>query len=214
MSEFTFVETSSGLQLRDAGPSRLTALLRDFDQLLAGIGVDLDTVLAPGLSAPEVRRLFASVDLIAPDELVVWYGWHNGLRVSTENTYLGLSPFVLPADLAWSIADYRYQLAETVPIGLWSSGWLCMESDGGALAVYCSGNAADLPRIRRQHVEAYDFLEQSADHQIVSLCTMVALWMDALRARAIWPRLNGGFLEWEIDGPKLVAMDSGRLILF
>jgi hypothetical protein len=36
------------------------------------------TYLAPGIPAEEVRATLRAVDLEACDELVTWFGWHNG----------------------------------------------------------------------------------------------------------------------------------------
>jgi hypothetical protein len=212
MSKFIFTETESGACLEGAGPVRLASLLSELDELLGTLGVDLDTVLEPGIAPDEVRTAMAAVDLIPPDELIVWYGWHNGLRLNDEGKYLGFAPFVDQADVDWSVDTYQYAIRETVPMGLWAEGWFCMESDRG-LAAFCSGNSEDLPLLRREQVEEYDFLEESTEHQIVSLSTMVALWIQAIEAGLIWPMIELGQLTWGRDGPGLVAMDAGRFIL-
>jgi hypothetical protein len=71
MSNFTFTETASGLCLSGAGPERLVSLLAELDALLGILGVDLDTVLSPGVAPDEVRTAMAAVDLVPPDELIV-----------------------------------------------------------------------------------------------------------------------------------------------
>lgn len=212
MSKFTFIETELGLCLDGAGPAKLDSLLRELDHVLAALDVDLNLVLDPGIAPDLVREAFAQVGLVPPEELIVWYGWHNGLRVDAQGKYLGLTPFVAQADVDWSIANYRYQLREAVPMGLWAEGWLCMESDRG-LSAYCSRNPGDLPLLRRVDFEAFDFLEESSAHQIVSLSTMVALWIDAIEAGLVWPIIELGQLAWGYDGPALLAMDAGRCFL-
>jgi hypothetical protein len=212
MPKHRFIDTPLGVCLDGAGPQKLAALLAELDELLATMGVNLDTVLQPGISAGEVRDTLATVDLIPPDELLVWYGWHNGLRVDANNKYLGLSPFVAQADLDWSIGRYQYDVADMIPLGLWMPKWLCIESDRG-MAIHCSGNPTDLPLIRRPDAEIYDFLEESSEHQIVSLSTMVAMWIQALEEGIVWPVYSDGFLEWGFDGERLVEMDGGRCIL-
>jgi hypothetical protein len=213
MSNFTFTETASGLCLNGAGPESLVSLLAELDALLGTLGVDLDTVLGPGIAPDEVRTAMAAVDLVPPDELIVWYGWHNGLRLNDEGKYLGEAPFVYQADVDWSVRSYRYCIREMVPMGLWAEGWFCMESDRG-LAAFCSGNPEDLPLLRREASDTYDFVEESTAHQVVSLSTMVALWIQAIEAGLIWPVIEHGQLTWESDGPGLVAMDAGRFFLF
>jgi hypothetical protein len=209
---FTFSETPLGTCLDGASPERLALLLAELDNLLATMGVNLDTVLQPGITPAEVRAAFATVNLVPPDELLVWYGWHNGLRVDSNNKYLGLSPFVAQADLDWSIRGYQYDLAEIIPAGLGLPNWFGIESDRG-LAVYCSGNPADLPLVRRPEAEIYDVLEESADHQIVSLCTMVAWWIQALEHGAARPSTELGQLDWIYDGARLAEIDGGKWIL-
>jgi hypothetical protein len=213
MAKFKFTETASGLCLEGAGPERLASVLSELDELLGSLGVDLDTVLEPGISPEKVDAAMASVGLVPPEELVVWYGWHNGLRVNDQGKYLGEPPFVYQADVDWSVRKYRYRVRESVPMGLWAEGWFCMESDRG-LAAFCSGNPEDLPLLRREASDTYDFVEESTAHQVVSLSTMVALWIQAIESGLIWPVIELGQLTWGSDGPGLVAMDAGRFFLF
>jgi hypothetical protein len=212
MTNTKVITTLKGLCIDDASPTKLALLLREFDGKLAEFGVNLDTVLASGITPEEVHETFAAVDLVPPDELVVWYGWHNGLRLGADNRYVGMSPFAAHANLDWSIANYRYKLAEAVPAGLWAEKWLCVESDRG-LAVYCSGNPTELPLLRREEVEEYDFVEPSTDHQIVSLCTMVAWWIEALDVGAAHPSDVQGRLAWTYDAVRLMSIDRGTLIV-
>ncbi len=95
----------------------------------------------------------------------------------------------------------------------WAHGWFSIEQ-GHGLAVYCSGDPAALPLIRRHWTEAFDFLEESNAHQSVSLSTVVALWIQAIEAGVTWPQVEMGHLDRGFDGPALVAMDAGRFILF
>ena len=176
------------------------------------MGVDLDSVLAPGIGPDEVRRGFGSIGLVAPEELIVWYGWHNGVRLTPGDKYVGLPPFVVQANLDWSISNYRYQVSEGIPAGVWAENWFCMESDRG-LAAYCSGNATDLPLLRREQVEEYDFLDASIAHQIVSLCTMVSWWIEALSIGAVRPIHDRGRPAWAYQGDLLTSIDHGTYIL-
>jgi hypothetical protein len=88
-----------------------------------------------------------------------------------------------------------------------------MESDRG-LAAFCSGNPGDLPLLRREDFDSFHFLQESTAHQVVSLSTMVALWIEAIKAGLAWPMIELGQPTWGYDGPGLVAMDAGRAFLF
>jgi cell wall assembly regulator SMI1 len=61
-------------------PQRLRDALRRADDVLARAGAPVVRGLQPGLGADEVRDQMASLGLTAPDDLLVWFGWHNGYR--------------------------------------------------------------------------------------------------------------------------------------
>jgi hypothetical protein len=210
-SKFTFLETASGLCLEDAGPTKLASLLKELDKLLGTFGIDLDELMEPGINEDEIRAGFAEVGLVAPEELVVLYRWHNGVRDFEVGRLYGHPPFFFQSSLETAVWDTRYNLAEMSP-EWWASGWFSIEQSHG-LAVYCTGDPEALPLIRRHWTEAFDFLEESTSHQTVSLSTMVALWIDAIAAGLTWPVIEMGHLTWGFDGPGIVAMDAGRLIL-
>lgn len=74
---FEFERTAAGLWvLADAGPQRLDSLLHEFEAMVPP--ESSPTRLKAGLPEDEVRAQFTAAGLMCPDELVVWFGWHNG----------------------------------------------------------------------------------------------------------------------------------------
>ena len=203
-------ETPQGWSLEGASPARLRELLDTFTHKLADRGIDCDHLLNPGASAEEVKAGFASVDLVAPDELVVWFGWHNGLRENGNHQWFGHVPFVFPMTLKWCIDDYKYQLAEGIPLGVWTAGWFALEAEVG-LAVFCGADPADSLLVRKPDPESGDSLDVPSVNQLVSLCTLVTWWIDALDAGYATPGVDAW--DWKYDNPGLIDIDHETLIL-
>jgi hypothetical protein len=211
MSGNEIMELPEGWQLRDASPQRLKSLLADFDTALASVGVDVDSVLAPGITESEVRSGFQSMGLVAPDELVVWFGWHNGLGAASGKTWAGLPPFMSQASLDWMTDRYRYHIEEAVPAGVWVAGWVSLD-DTKDVAAFCSGDAAASPIVRVFDLELFP-PEPSAEGQVLSLCTMISWWVAAIQTGMATPTTAYGDLAWDYDNKRLMELDKGTMLL-
>ena len=91
--------TADGPTVDGASASLLGRLLKELERELVEQDVPVSDYLARGASPAEVREAFASCGLIAPDEAVVWFGWHNG------PTGVGNSVKALPMFHFWSLDD-------------------------------------------------------------------------------------------------------------
>jgi hypothetical protein len=209
MNNFEIVPSKEGWTISDASPIRLGELLAEYDRALKSVGVDIDSCLAPGLSEDAIRSGFGEVGLVAPLELVVWFSWHNGLGNAPGQVWAGAPPFMSPASLDWLIERYRYDVEEAVPAGLWTPGWVCLDSAKGVSA-FCFDNEGEAPLIRIQDDELTGGDDQG---QIVSLCTMVAWWVDALHGGMATPKTVNGEVAWAYDHQRLMEIDKGTMLL-
>lgn len=62
--------------------SELRRLLDELERRLRAFGAPIVDAFGPGLPVEEVRAVFDAEGLYAPDEVVAWWGWHNGATLS------------------------------------------------------------------------------------------------------------------------------------
>jgi len=62
--------------------SELRPLLDELERRLRAFGAPIVEAFGPGVPVEEVRAVLAGEGLHAPDDVVVWWGWHNGAVVS------------------------------------------------------------------------------------------------------------------------------------
>lgn len=198
--------------VQSASADLLRELLGDYQRRLEAVGIPIDTWLAPGVSEEEVRRELAKVDLVSPDEVVVWFGWHNGRAPGVaRQVSLHALPTFDPSSLAEAIKSYddwvlHYE-APPVPNGRApipdeyfqfgvTRGWLRLINDGRGCAVECAEPSSKSPRLRSA---TEDFGTPGSEHlfQAVSLCTLVAWWIESLESGAF--RWDATERRWRID---------------
>jgi hypothetical protein len=211
MSTREIIGSPDGWQLSDSSPQKLRSLLDDFDAALAAVDVDINSVLAPGIAESEVRSRFQSIGLVAPDELVVWFGWHNGLGAAPGKTWVGKPPFMSQASLDWMTERYLYDIEEAVPAGVWVPGWVCLD-DTKDVAAFCSGDAAGSPAVRVFDTELLPE-ELSPGRQVLSLCTLLSWWVEAIETGMATPTTATGDLAWDYDNKRLMELDKGTMLL-
>lgn len=187
--------SARGLTVEGAGPDLLRELLPDFERELRLQGVQIDDLLQPGCDPRDVREVGVALGLNIPDELVVWFGWRNGVR-SLEPI-----PRVLPQFDFWPL-DLVARRHGTWPFGFglndweWNPNWLHFMGDQHGLAMSCEEPPENAPLIRALTEEDGT---QSKDTrlQAVSLCTPVTWWIDALRRG--WYRWDRTAQNWEYE---------------
>ena len=183
------IQTERGPSLNGAGPEMLREILPQFESQLRTAGFPVER-LAPGISRGELEDELSETGLTIPDEVCALLGWHNGML---DDTWL--VPRFQFASASMICRDY---VATWPPHGTeewqWNPTWLrLMGPNLGGLAVRCDADQAQPPLVRVVSPEwstQPDFVE----HQVVSLCTPVSWWIDALKDGAI--RFNG---TWERD---------------
>ncbi|MBH0083146.1 hypothetical protein [Salinibacterium sp. SWN167] len=176
------VSTEHGPSVEGAGPELLTELLAEFERELRVVGAPT-SLFNPGLNPGDVERQFESRVRAVPPELLTWFEWHNGEHPSSPDT----APQVFwSGHTFWDIAGVvRLQDLDIDEIAGneldWDPNWLRLTGrwDNG-IAIQCS-DAEALPLVRKV---AFDTRTNPADTdtQLVSLCTPIAWWIDAVRS--------------------------------
>ena len=204
------IKSDEGWTVEGAGPDLLTTLLGEYSKALSDLGFPLD-VLIDGVGSNQVRDATRSVGLGAPEELVIWFGWQNGLLRDSDDHLINALPLnFVPASLGSAIESYEGQVRDWIPAGLWERGWLTLESAQG-LSVYCDGEPQSPCLVRKRFIDEYDFLTEYESYQTVSLCTVVSWWLEALTTRSIWR--DGTLSGWDFDPKRCAQIDHGTLLL-
>ena len=191
------IRTHYGPFAPSASPRLLSELLTEFERAASAAGAPTQDWLAEGIDASVVFSKMSAVGLIANDELVAWFGWHNGIR-GIGGAGARVVPFFSPASLDEGIARYRNLVLDFIipangTIGANPNdmkgagfGWLNLCSDNYGFAVACRSEARYTPLVR--HVEdEWDDPGAKDKLQIVSLCTLVTWWIQGIRdAAVVW----------------------------
>jgi hypothetical protein len=178
-----------------ASPALLGPLLDEFFDEVAARGVPIDRCVQPGLAPHEIRGRVEELGFSAPEELVVWFGRHNGFRPIEG----ARGPLPLPHDilsLDWAIQYYRREVIGT-DVWEWSNGWLRVVEPVNGYAVDCTVIRPSDPLVVRVVGDGIGPNSEEGVRQVVSLCTLVAWWIDSIRSGAYrWDRSRK---VWDID---------------
>jgi hypothetical protein len=201
--------TEDGPMAQGSSPELLRELLETYEYECDRMGSPIERALAPGISEQQVRATLAEVGLVANDEVVTWFAWHDGERDDLEDPSLDAMPQFLPASLFYAVKRYRDSVLEfEPPYGTdvpWEyfmfgagEGWLMLmdSSRGCAIDCFAELDRSTPPRIRSA---SENFLESGSErlYRAVSLCTLVTWWLEGLRTGAyIWDESEQ---HWKID---------------
>ena len=218
-------QTPSGPMLESASPDLLESLLANYGTRLKVAGVPVDEWLAPGVAEQTVREELESVGLIAPDELIVWFGWHNGRSTTIpREVSVHALPDFSPLSVGEAVKGYEREVLnfEAPPVypgrtpipdeffqfGV-TRGWMRLVGSVYGTAIECVSPPSEPPRLRSANE---DFVESAPEgfYQAVSLCTLVNWWIESLDSGAFTWDATGG--RWLVDQMRLPA--SQRAVLF
>jgi hypothetical protein len=201
--------TDDGPMAQGSSPELLRELLETYEYECSEKGSPIRRALAPGIPEHQVRETLAEVGLVANDEVVTWFAWHDGECTNVDGQKFDAMPDFVPTSLFYAIKRYRDSvLGFEPPYGTdvpWEyfmfgagEGWLMLENDNRGCAIDCFGELdySTPPRIRSAS-EA--FLEEGSEglHRAVSLCTLVTWWLECLRSGAYsW---NVAEQHWDFD---------------
>jgi hypothetical protein len=214
----TFIQTPDGPMLTGSSPDLLQTLLIRYEEVLTSLGGPVADTMNPGLGSFEVEIKLRSRGLSCPDELLVWFGWHNGVMLEGLRT-AGI-PGLFPAGLDACLAAYdqsRSELEDYVELDLdyeslaygATEGWLRLQSISESIAVECARDGASPPRTRWANLDFTD-PTYAGRFRAVSLCTTVARWIESAEAGAFEWRptdhrwiVNDEFLLTDLTGSPL-----------
>ena len=183
--------TEDGPTVVGAGPDLLRRLLTELERELAAQAVPVDLLL-PGVDGGEVRRSLQKAGRDAPDEIVVWFEWHNGVRPDADGDYV----HVLPRFDLWSLRTV-VETEPDLPYGKedweWDPDWVQLAGDHNGL-IYKGKRDPALPALIRA-MDPIATAAHNAQQQAVSLCTPVTWWIDELRKG--WIRWDSSLNHWD-----------------
>jgi len=191
--------TAEGPAVENPSPALLAHLLGEFEvESRAHVG-HADGAL-PGLPRTEVTNAFADIGLVPPEELIVLFGWHNGVSVGHPSPFprLGFTPL---AELCRNYTSRQRMFEQFDEDDLqyvtWGAGpgWFPLVPTQYMLAVDCTREPDMAPRVRFTDIEFDELETPRRSGQIVSLCTLVTWWITGMRSGAhTW---NDGTQYWE-----------------
>jgi hypothetical protein len=168
------------MTVEGASAALLAELLQEFEMEMRKQKVPVDRWLSPGASPQVVRERFAQLGLTAPAEAVVWFGWYDGVKPVAGSA--GALPVF--EGISLEVARRRYEGSR---LGLgewdWNPNWLQIMGGKYGLAVSCA-DAPEQPPLVRSVEDEWMTQDWQTEHQVVSLCTPVAWWIDAMRRGA------------------------------
>ncbi|MCI0159380.1 hypothetical protein KNO15_21980 [Leifsonia shinshuensis] len=185
-------QTADGWTVDDASPSLLVELLDELARCAADAGAPLDDVLQPGLSRQQVLDGLGELGLPAPDELVAWWGWHNGSRPDL----IGGQGLALNS-LEYAIATYPRDSLGTGEFS-WNPAYVTVLGPGSyGVSVSTAANAS--PPAVRATESGQGTEPDRVDNQAISLCTVVTWWITARRNGWITWQNFGDYGSWVAD---------------
>lgn len=165
-----------------AAEEPLRESLNRFEAAVRATGAGVAWLLAPGLPESDVRAELASIGMEPPQELITWFGWHNGLtQAHPKSGGDGILVRWFPFSLKESIADWRHQ-PKSMDVFDWHPTWLpigALSAHATRLAIDCTPSQG--PRARLHVAAPEDGLFNFKVMPIVDgLSTAVDWWMQAL----------------------------------
>jgi hypothetical protein len=182
--------SGEGLTVANASSDLLRELLTALDRESSRLGVPVSEKLPAGLSRSEIEDLFDSIGLTPPEELLVWWGWHNGIR---SQTWMSGRDQI---DLREAIQVYRSQDLGTEWYE-WNPEWiLAAGQSNNGMAVCCQIQPGS-PLVRFVSPETSGTQADETEFQVVSLCTPVTWILQGIADG--WRHWNSQKQFWELD---------------
>ncbi len=174
------IHTPDGLSVEGASPELLISLLGEYESALEGLRPGCAEAFRPGLPADAIISRFAPLGYVPNDEVIAWWGWHDGLHDSDLNPP-GVTPFRLDAAVDLVLKMHRGVVRPPDWLfDTWHPAWIPFDYTA-TLAI--RGDSAQVPPpVRPQQPEMGDHTQDApAPAQVISLCTPVTWWITAIR---------------------------------
>ncbi len=208
--------------------SPLPDLLDRYTALWTELGCPRASLLRPGLPAERVRQALAAEGLSAHQEIVDWYGWHDGTELAG-----GASTVTLPPPRLWvfnlaeavaerrALVEFAAQMSADIrhddpdagpeyPLILadywWRPTWLPIARGGGSDRLAIDLSVDDAPGLRYWAADSPDLAQELA---APSLTALVAHWIAALESGACEWDTGGEHHHWRVDRDRLPPLPPG-----
>ena len=183
-------------------PAELPDLLRRLEDHWIHLDVPLARRAAPGLSDQEIDDLLAPTGFELPEEMRIWWRWHNGMTepdVRDLDATVSASGWRLQT-LQHSIREYQMLIDVVGPDGItfrWE--WFPFSPRADAEQLMCDTSRTDG---RTAPVIAWDNCVAVEEQLVIapSLTDLVRMWVERLDAGIVTQRLttpeNGFGIRW------------------
>jgi hypothetical protein len=184
--------TMAGFTVEDASSDLLAELLDAYDFELKARAAPVWEALLPGLSRGEIEDRLGQAGVEPPEELIVWWTWHNGLRPGVPNA-LRRPQMSLEFSLALRADD---------DLGLephqWDPAYIRVAGEGAKSSIAVSCATPVPPPLVRSVAWEFGGTQGAGIHrQVISLCTPVTWWLLALSKG--WTTFDPSDITWDID---------------
>ncbi|HWI74280.1 MAG TPA: SMI1/KNR4 family protein [Baekduia sp.] len=177
------------------------ALLAQLEAAWQAQGAEIGTVLAAGLSDEAMTALVEPLGLTLPEEARRWWGWHDGVTVTTPFGW-DIGADVGFYSLAQAIEQYHEERSAANE-GQWPDAWLPLTYfRNGPLVIACS--AEDVAVVHRVNWGVGVF--PGGD----SMGEVVALWIEMIETGA-WSWNHEGY--WDLDRSRAPERAQGMHVV-
>jgi hypothetical protein len=195
--------------LETVDASVLAELLAMYERELVQLGVPVREYLRPGLERREVVLGLAELGLSAPEELIAWFGWQDGLREKKPGeVYPEILQTMFPCSLESALKRYNDTRPGEgdPPIWCWAPEWLMLEDGAYGFAVSCEDAPTHAPVVR--FVDEANWIHgPQTKWGARSLSTLVVFWIEMLRNGA--SQWADNHWVWDVSALSQLQRDSG-----
>lgn len=182
--------TNQGPTVSPSGADALRDMLSDYEALLESKGARVRRYLAHGVDRQHIEREFEKISLVPNEELVTWFEWANGTVQSSDMPAGGpILPFIVNVSVEVAVDRYKQfrDSDDEFAMWAWSEGWFGIEESGYSLNVSCLGPSDQPPLVQNADPEGHEVGSEHNEYQVVSLCTLVTYWAEAVENGAcLW----------------------------
>jgi hypothetical protein len=205
VTDLEFVGTPRGLSTRGAGASLLGDLLNEYEEEIRRLSPSVADSWSAGVPPDEVRGSLAAGGATPDEELVTWWSWHDGYTPGVPRR-LRNAQCSLKEALTLFGDDF---LALDPAGGDPDEKWLPVARLGGRSPIAVAVDANKDEQLRVRSMDEESGLTTSPDAQVISLCTLVAMWLTAIQSG--WEVYDAALGGWVIPDYGAYPLEWRRL---
>lgn len=161
----------------DASPDRLSELLREYESLLVAQSFPVDAAFNPGVPEEFVREKLAAIELMPPQELIVWFGWHNGQPLRMMPPLATATALQFFGSVEYAVETLKDEAFVGAGPGRWHPNWLRI---GQHLAIDCATLPGETPYVCAVFSTS-GMPPEETYYQRRSLCTPIVYAIESLK---------------------------------